>query len=229
MQMLFKPTNPPQSPSFAPSSPYPYPTPPPPGPYSYPPHTHTTPPFHHFLPSSFAHDPLANVHPHRPLAYAAPSPTRIPSPSPSPNPGARLMALLTPPSPSAPAAAVLPPQPAPELSMTPSAPPVSLAGLVQVAPSPVRLPSSKLPKGRHLVGEHVVYDVDVRLPGEIQPQLEVTPITKYVSDPGLVVGRQIAVNRSYICYGLKLGAIRVLNINTALRSLLRGHAQVGME
>ncbi|RWR95051.1 enhancer of mRNA-decapping protein 4 [Cinnamomum micranthum f. kanehirae] len=225
MQMLFKPTNPPQSPSFAPSSPYPYPTPPPPGPYSYPPHTHTTPPFHHFLPSSFAHDPLANVHPHRPLAYAAPSPSRIPSPSPSPNPGARLMALLTPPSPSAPAAAVLPPQPAPELSMTPSAPPVSLAGLAQVASSPVRLPSSKLPKGRHLVGEHVVYDVDVRLPGEIQPQLEVTPITKYVSDPGLVVGRQIAVNRSYICYGLKLGAIRVLNINTALRSLLRGHAQ----
>lgn len=116
--------------------------------------------------------------------------------------------------------------------MTPSAPPVSLAGLsqpAQVAPSPVRLPSSKLPKGRHLVGEHVQYDVDVRLPGEIQPQLEVTPITKYVSDPGLVVGRQIAVNRTYICYGLKLGAIRVLNINTALRSLLRGHAQVGME
>ncbi|XXG80157.1 hypothetical protein AAC387_Pa09g1088 [Persea americana] len=233
MQMLFRPTNPPQSPAFPPSSPYPYPTPPPPGPYSYPPHTHTTPPFHHFLPSSFTHDPLANVHPHRPLAYPAPSPSRIPSPSPSPspnpnNPGARLMALLTPPSTSAPAAAVLPPQPAPELSMTPSAPPVSLAGLsqpVQVAPSPVRLPSSKLPKGRHLVGEHVQYDVDVRLPGEIQPQLEVTPITKYVSDPGLVVGRQIAVNRTYICYGLKLGAIRVLNINTALRSLLRGHAQ----
>jgi enhancer of mRNA-decapping protein 4 len=41
-----------------------------------------------------------------------------------------------------------------------------------------------------------------------------------------VLGRQIAVNRSYICYGLKLGAIRVLNINTALRYLLRGHTQV---
>lgn len=91
---------------------------------------------------------------------------------------------------------------------------------------PLRMPSSKLPKGRHLSGDRVVYDIDVRLPGEVQPQLEVTPITKYGSDPGLVVGRQIAVNKSYICYGLKLGAIRVLNINTALRSLLKGLAQV---
>ncbi|KAK6124033.1 hypothetical protein DH2020_042224 [Rehmannia glutinosa] len=89
----------------------------------------------------------------------------------------------------------------------------------------MRMPSSKLPKGRHLVGDHLVYDIDVRLPGEVQPQLEVTPITKYGSDPGLVLGRQIAVNKTYICYGLKLGAIRVLNINTALRSLLKGLAQ----
>jgi len=72
-----------------------------------------------------------------------------------------------------------------------------------------------------------VHDVDSRLPGEAEPpQLEVTPITKYTSDPGLVLGRQIAVNRTYIVYGLKLGNIRVLNINTALRSLLRGHTQV---
>ncbi|KAL6567675.1 hypothetical protein OROGR_001343 [Orobanche gracilis] len=84
---------------------------------------------------------------------------------------------------------------------------------------------SKLPKGRHLFGDHLVYDIDVKLPGEVQPQLEVTPITKYGSDPGLVLGRQIAVNKAYICYGLKLGAIRVLNINTALRSLLKGLAQ----
>ncbi|PKI71462.1 hypothetical protein CRG98_008135 [Punica granatum] len=89
----------------------------------------------------------------------------------------------------------------------------------------MRLLSSKLPKGRHLIGDRVVYDIDVRLQGEGQPQLEVTPITKYGSDPGLVLGRQIAVNRSYICYGLKMGNIRVLNINTALRSLLRGHTQ----
>lgn len=71
-----------------------------------------------------------------------------------------------------------------------------------------------------------MHDVDSRLPGEAEPpQLEVTPITKYTSDPGLVLGRQIAVNRTYIVYGLKLGNIRVLNINTALRSLLRGHTQ----
>ncbi|CAE5967099.1 unnamed protein product [Arabidopsis arenosa] len=90
---------------------------------------------------------------------------------------------------------------------------------------PIRVPSGKMPKGRRLVGEHAVYDVDVRLQGEIQPQLEVTPITKYGSDPQLVVGRQIAVNKVYICYGLKGGNIRVLNINTALRSLFRGHSQ----
>ncbi|KAJ1400379.1 WD40/YVTN repeat-like-containing domain superfamily [Sesbania bispinosa] len=82
--------------------------------------------------------------------------------------------------------------------------------------------SSKVPKGRHLIGDDVVYDIDDRM---VQPQLEVTPITKYASDPCLLLGRQIAVNTSYICYGLKLGAIRVLNINTALRYLLRGHTQ----
>ncbi|XP_060199203.1 enhancer of mRNA-decapping protein 4-like isoform X2 [Lycium barbarum] len=87
------------------------------------------------------------------------------------------------------------------------------------------LSSTKVPRGRHLNGNHVVYDIDARLPGEVQPQLEVTPITKFGSDSGLVLGRQIAVNKSYICYGLKLGAIRVLNINTALRSLLKGLAQ----
>lgn len=83
-----------------------------------------------------------------------------------------------------------------------------------------------MPRGRHLFGTNLVYDIHLRLPGEVQPQLEVTPITKYASDPGLVFGRQIAVNRNYICYGLKLGNIRILNINTALRSLLRGHTQV---
>ena len=114
----------------------------------------------------------------------------------------------------------------PNVSILPSAPPPGIPNPAVVAASPARMPSSKLPKGRRLVGENVVYDVDVRLQGEMQPQLEVTPITKYVSDPGLVLGRQIAVNKTYICYGLKQGAIRVLNINTALRYLLRGHGQV---
>ncbi|KAI3703761.1 hypothetical protein L1987_73956 [Smallanthus sonchifolius] len=103
--------------------------------------------------------------------------------------------------------------------------PSSLVPALHSGSGPLRMPSSKLPKGRHLSGDRVVYDIDARLPGEVQPQLEVTPITKYGSDPGLVVGRQIAVNKTYICYGLKLGAIRVLNINTALRSLLKGLAQ----
>lgn len=113
------------------------------------------------------------------------------------------------------------PMPQPANPMHPS----SLVPTLHSGSGPLRMPSSKLPKGRHLSGDHVLYDIDVRLPGEVQPQLEVTPITKYGSDPGLVVGRQIAVNKTYICYGLKLGAIRVLNINTALRSLLKGLAQ----
>nr|XP_011461871.1 PREDICTED: enhancer of mRNA-decapping protein 4-like isoform X2 [Fragaria vesca subsp. vesca] len=79
-------------------------------------------------------------------------------------------------------------------------------------PSLSRMSSDKLPQGRHLSGVSVVYDVDVRRPGEFQPQLGVrSTITNY--DPQPVLGRQIAVNKSYICYGLKLGIIRVMNKN----------------
>lgn len=106
-------------------------------------------------------------------------------------------------------------------AFAPTAPPVNLASPQR---TPSRLLSTKLPRGRHLHGDHVVYDIDIRLPGEAQPQLEVSPITVYGSDPDLVGGRQIAVNRNYICYGLRTGTIRVLNINTALRALLRGHS-----
>ncbi|KAK4755116.1 hypothetical protein SAY87_008873 [Trapa incisa] len=239
-QTLFRPSS--SSPGVAspppPSSPAPYLTPsssypPPTGPY----------PFHHAqympypppqpvpgqkLPQD--HQFFANLH--RPNLYPPPS-------NPNPGGGARLMALLgtqnptaTPdfpphhfsPSPSAPPDFLFTPQPPGTTASPVSAallPNMPAAGL----PVPMRMPSSKLPKGRHLIGDRVVYDIDVRLQGEVQPQLEVTPITKYVSDPGLVLGRQIAVNRSYICYGLKMGNIRVLNINTALRSLLRGHTQ----
>lgn len=114
-----------------------------------------------------------------------------------------------------------------------SVPPPALSPALPTAPpapinssSSARLSSGKQPNGRHLWGEHVVYDIDVRRPGEAQPQLEVSPITVYGSDPVLVVGRQIAVNKKYICYGLRAGTIRILNINTALRALLRGHTQV---
>ncbi|KAL8148784.1 enhancer of mRNA-decapping protein 4-like [Apium graveolens] len=170
----------------------------------------------------------------RPIPYSQPPPHHFPNP----NHGARLMALLTPPQPD-----TNTPNTPPQLQPTSSGgSDISIAQNFSLGPlantsnvgnvggmvhsNPVmRMQSSKLPKGRHLVGDHVVYDIDVRLMGEVQPQLEVTPITKYGSDPGLVVGRQIAVNKSYICYGLKLGAIRVLNINTALRSLLKGLSQ----
>lgn len=148
-------------------------------------------------------------------------------------PGSNLEPL---PQPSAPLGSMPSPSSGvPESPAPPNVPIMTTIPMMQgvnpgISPTgPVRMPSSKLPKGRHLIGDHVVYDVNVRLQGEIQPQLEVTPITKYGSDPMLVLGRQIAVNKTYICYGLKQGNIRVLNINTALRSLFRGHEKVWLK
>ncbi|KAL2523831.1 Enhancer of mRNA-decapping protein 4 [Abeliophyllum distichum] len=222
-------------------------------PYPYPPQNaafhhpvYNNPPNH-----SLANQDFANMHSQRSLSYPTPSLQPQTSTSPLhhnfqnppssqntsiPNPGARLMALLSAP-PSTLEIPQQPTMPIPQLQPTSSAgSDFSVPQNIAVLPSRpnlgiwhpgpvIRMPSSKLPRGRHLMGENLVYDIDVRFPGEVQPQLEVTPITKYGSDPGLVLGRQIAVNKTYICYGLKLGAIRVLNINTALRSLLKGLAQ----
>ncbi|CAD5180946.1 unnamed protein product [Musa acuminata subsp. malaccensis] len=220
-------------PSSYPPPPPSYPSPPPHGAFSYPP---TTSPFHRHPFLLYPPDTL-----HRPaIAHAAagthpPNPNSVPSTSPNPisnnNPGARLMALLNPPTSQFESAVSMPAPSTMPLELSPPANAVALRSapftLAVVQPVPARLPSSKQPRGRLLGGGHTcAYDVDSRLLGESQPpQLEVTPITKYTSDPGLVLGRQIAVNRTYICYGLKLGAIRVLNINTALRSLLKGHSQ----
>ncbi|XP_039025630.1 enhancer of mRNA-decapping protein 4-like isoform X2 [Hibiscus syriacus] len=201
-------STPPPPPYLTPSSSYPPPT----GPYPF---------HHHYLP--YPPPPPQHQHPlhHNPNPQLLNTNRPIPfQPQPSapttPTSGNDiLMAFFgTQSQLQAPA----PPPSAPPLSMNvnPSSP---------SSPSPARLLSSKLPKGRHLHGTNLLYDINARLPSEVQPQLEVTPITKYASDPGLVLGRQIAVNRNYICYGLKLGNIRILNINTALRSLLRGHTQ----
>ncbi|KAK3158952.1 hypothetical protein QOZ80_2AG0143850 [Eleusine coracana subsp. coracana] len=193
------------------------------GPFSYPP---VTPPFHHGPYLHYPQDPHGMPRPvvSFPMPSPNPNPSAIPNAAvPGPNPGARLMQLLGNSGPTQletavsmppPTSEFAPPQPLPAM---PSAPPARMLSST----------SSKMPRGRLLGGgERAVHDVDSRLPGEAHPpQLEVTPITKYTSDPGLVLGRQIAVNRTYIVYGLKLGNIRVLNINTALRSLLRGHTQ----
>ncbi|GMH14482.1 hypothetical protein Nepgr_016323 [Nepenthes gracilis] len=250
MNKFFKPSNVPysQNPSdLGTSSPFPSPVaaygpttsasyPPPTFPYSFPPQT---PPFYNLpLPQ----DQLSNLHHQRSLSFPTPSlqPTINNAPVQNPNPGARLMALLSGgPSNfehSLQSATQLPSIQPPssggsdflmpvDALISSSTQPLHTINAVVAQHAPMRMLSSKLPKGRHLVGDHVIYDVDVRMQGEVQPQLEVTPITKYVSDPGLILGHQIAVNKTYICYGLKLGAIRVLDINTALRSLLRGHSQ----
>ncbi|KAK7246047.1 hypothetical protein RIF29_40904 [Crotalaria pallida] len=240
------PSFPSPSPSTPPPSSFPNPS------SSYPPPTGTY-PFH--SPHYFPYPPNIQSHhlqqqqqqqqhqhlhqmnvPQRPI-FQPPSP----SPS-SPNPnttttttgGARLMAMLSTQNPTSNPDSPVLYQASPsssEFSMPasgavmPSSAAASPASPQSSTTTPTRMLSTKLPRGRRLVGEDIVYDIDFRLQGEVQPQLEVTPITKYASDPGLALGRQIAVNRTYICYGLKLGAIRVLNINTALRYLLRGHTQ----
>ncbi|WJX31416.1 hypothetical protein P8452_19844 [Trifolium repens] len=234
MHSFFNPPNP--NPNL--SSPFPpsAPSPPPSSSSSYPPPTGPFPPQpfpihqnNNNNNNNYPYDHYQNNFPihHRSISFPTPplQPQPIPPPS-NPNAGARLMALLSAPPPTQqqqPQQQQPQPVNSPLPLATPSAAAITAANAAAAAL--IRLPSSKVPKGRHLIGDHVVYDVDVRLPGEVQPQLEVAPITKYGSDPNPVLGRQIAVNKSYICYGLKQGNIRVLNIHTAVRSLLRGHTQ----
>jgi enhancer of mRNA-decapping protein 4 len=109
----------------------------------------------------------------------------FPTPPSNPNDGARLMALLSAPPPTQ--QQQRQPVNSPLPLATPSAAAVTAANAVAAAL--IWLPSSKVPKGRHLIGDHVVCDVGVRLPREFQPQLEVAPITKYGSDPNPVLGR----------------------------------------
>ncbi|GAA0176418.1 mRNA capping factor [Lithospermum erythrorhizon] len=187
---------------------------------SFPPPTSGAAPFH-LLPNPFYHHlpppplPENSSQPQRSLSFPRP-PLQPPMQHQNPNDGARLMAMLnSPPSGSG----------ISNIQGTVSGGSDQLMQQNMGTTGPMRMKSSKMAKGRRLMGENLVYDVDVRLHSEVQPQLEVTPITKYGSDPGLVLGRQIAVNKSYICYGLKLGAIRVLNSQTALRSLLKGLSQ----
>nr|CAB3467871.1 unnamed protein product [Digitaria exilis] len=227
LSMLFRQPPNPNQPTTAPTptgvfpgAPGPAAGPPPTGPYSYPP---ATPPFHRGPYLHYPNDPHAFHHPAA-AAFANSNPTANPvaNPGPGPNPGVRLMQLLGNTAPiHLESAASMPPS-----SEFSAAAPTAVLPASSSAP-PARMLSSKMPRGRLLgPGDRTAHDVDSRLPGEAEPpQLEVTPITKYTSDPGLVLGRQIAVNRSYIVYGLKLGNIRVLNINTALRSLLRGHTE----
>ncbi|KAF5727881.1 enhancer of mRNA-decapping protein 4 isoform X2 [Tripterygium wilfordii] len=130
-------------------------------------------PFH--LPNYPQNPPLQNHQNNLPqwsLSYSTPHF------QPSPNPGgAHIMALLrTPSSRSNPDSAMPSPAPVNEFS----------TGLV----GPPRMPSSKVPRGTRLAGDTAVveYDIDVRMPGEAQPQLEVTPITSMSID-----GREVLV------------------------------------
>lgn len=109
----------------------------------------------------------------------------------------------------------------------PMSPALSTAPLINLLHSSVQgRQAPNIPRGRHLRGDHVIYDVDARKAGDAQAQLEVSPITVYSSETALALGRQIAVNKKFVCYGLRGGPIRILNINNSQRVLLRGHTQV---
>ncbi|KAJ8770003.1 hypothetical protein K2173_009086 [Erythroxylum novogranatense] len=233
-------SSPPPPPYLTPSSSYP----PPSGPYHNPYHSNYLSPYappppptqlrhnqHHYLNNIYPPHQQQQLNRPQPISSypPPPPPSSVAPPLPNSSGGSVLMDMLNNQNQQKP-----PPSSADTITPVASTtnfhvpPPVSLGAPSQQqpsSPSPNRMLSSKLPRGRHLTGDSVVYDIDVRLRGEVQPELEVTPITKYVSDPGLLLGRQIAVNRNYICYGLKPGSIRILNVNTALRSLLRGHNQ----
>jgi enhancer of mRNA-decapping protein 4 len=87
-------------------------------------------------------------------------------------------------------------------------------------------PAGAMAVGQTLNGRaHSSYNIDNDRNPELHPQLEVSPITMYNTEYALTLGQQITVNANYICYSLKTGQIRILNIFTAVRALLRGHAE----
>ncbi|KAK3250070.1 hypothetical protein CYMTET_40532 [Cymbomonas tetramitiformis] len=108
-------------------------------------------------------------------------------------------------------------------SATAAAAAVAAAAAAGAAPQTV--PVIRPAVGRPLPDPHMVYDIGSDRDELLQPQLEVSPITMYNSEFNLSLGRQISVNKHYICYGLKTGQIRILNMFTAVRALLRGHQQ----
>ncbi|KAK9810077.1 hypothetical protein WJX72_004410 [[Myrmecia] bisecta] len=82
------------------------------------------------------------------------------------------------------------------------------------------------PQGRELPAAAALeYNVDERLPGEAQPQLEVSTITLLKHELQYELLRRIAANDQYICYGMKQGHIRVLNKLSADRALFKSHTQ----
>jgi enhancer of mRNA-decapping protein 4 len=112
----------------------------------------------------------------------------------------------------------------PEVSVPPPAiaPAMQPVNLV-LSSSSSTFSSNMLPKGRSLRGEHVVYDVDVRRSGEAQPQLEVCPLTVFWFPAVLQMGRQIAVNRRYLCYVLQGNKIEICSVDSLRGNhLLRG-------
>lgn len=87
--------------------------------------------------------------------------------------------------------------------------------------------SSKAPKGAVLsqMEEYVNADRCER-DGEEASALEVTPITVYETPYAEAQTRMIAVNDSFICYGIRNGLIRVFSRRDGnVRSLLRGHSE----
>lgn len=81
-------------------------------------------------------------------------------------------------------------------------------------------------QGRRIpAGPSYVYDIDVHVPHEAQPQLPVNPVTLISTEYALQHHRLNAVSPAYLCYGLKQGHIRLLSRHSAVRALLKGHTK----
>jgi hypothetical protein len=89
------------------------------------------------------------------------------------------------------------------------------------APSPGRA----APAGRALdPAVDAVLALDAAGPGEAQPELSASPVTRVATEAAEVHGRQVAASSEFIAYGLRAGHVRVLHRFSEGRALLKGHA-----
>lgn len=83
--------------------------------------------------------------------------------------------------------------------------------------------SRKQPRGRAIFAGETFYNIDELKEEEVRPNLIMRPVAKVASDFEATYDRLIAVNSSYLCYGLKQGHIRVISRSTGAKALLKGH------
>jgi enhancer of mRNA-decapping protein 4 len=86
-------------------------------------------------------------------------------------------------------------------------------------------PGLAAPAGRALdPAADAVLALDAAGPGEAQPELSASPVTRVATEAAEAHGRQVAASSEFIAYGLRAGHVRVLHRFSEGRALLKGHA-----